>query len=374
MTGRLAAYLFRIALCGVLLAGVGCAERREEPTIKIGTVSPLTGAGALYGKKLTQAVDLAFEEVNARGGVNGHKLIAIHEDSKLTARPGVSAIQKLISVDRVPVVIGAVASSVTLAIAPIAEENGIVLITPISSAVKISDAGDYVFRIAPSDALQARDAARWILGAGFSRVAVLYINNDYGVGLLQHFESEMRSMGGEIVAKEAFPQGATDVRSQLAKIKEANPGALFIPSYMDEAGRALRQAKELGLNVQIFGTDPFHDPNMLEGAGDAANGAWFMDVAAGSGPVYDAFAKKYREKYGMEADIIAAESYDAAIAIIKTMEKAKSSNPELIKDELYRVKFDGASGRIEFDKNGDVPTKSFQKFAIEDMHYVEWRR
>jgi len=354
----------------------GCPPKEngdvKEP-IKIGTLSPLTGAAASYGKKLTQAVDLALEEANAEGGVNGQKLMAIHEDDKLDPKAAVSAAQKLVSVDKTPVIIGAVASSATLAVAPVAQKNEVVLITPISSADKISESGDYVFRIAPSDALQARDAAAWMQESGYKKAAVLFVNNDYGVGLRSAFEKEFAQRGGVVVAAEGFAQGAKDVKSQLAKIQQAQPEAMFVPSYIEEAVVMLTQRKGLGLKAQVFGTDPFHDPTLLENAGDAANGVWFMDVAGGSGPAFDAFAKAYKAKYNMDAEIIAAESYDAAVAIIKAVETAGSTDPAAIKDALHKVKFDGASGRIEFDANGDVPTKKFQRYAIEAGQYVEWK-
>lgn len=338
--------------------------------IKIGTISPLTGAGALYGKKLTQAVDLAFAEVNAEGGLLGRHLIGIHEDDQLEPRHAVSAAQKLINVDRVPVIIGAVASSSTLAVAPIAESAKVVLITPISSAVEISEAGDYIFRIAPPDSRLGRDAARWMREDGHQTAAVLYINNDYGAGLERVFQTEFTRLGGTVVASEAFAQGATDYRSQLTRVKTRSPDAVFVAAYMEEAGRLLRQRRELGISATVYGTDPFHDPLIFEGAGDAADGARFLDVATESGAAFESFAAKYKERYNMEADIIAAESYDAALAVIMAIRTASSVDPSEVKEALYRVRFEGASGYTEFDAKGDVPGKVFGRFEIRDQGYL----
>ena len=355
----------------VLISGCGKKQANE---IKIGTISPLTGAGALYGKKLTQAVDMAFAEANEKGGIRGKKLVAVHEDDKLEPNAAIAAAQKLISIDKVPVIIGAVASSATLAVAPKAEAAKVVLITPISSAVAISDAGDYVFRIAPSDAFLARDAARWIKESGYTKVSVIYINNDYGLGIQRAFARDFAKLGGTVLSSEGFAQGSNDLRAPLTKAKALSPEAIFVPSYMEEAGRLLRQKKELGVGGQVFGTDPFHDPLIFQGAGDAADGAWFLDVASGSGLAYDEFAKKYKAKYNMDADIIAAESYDAALAVIMALEAAGSEDPTAIKDAMYKVKFDGASGRTEFDAKGDVPSKTFQRFKVVGEKYEEWKK
>jgi len=190
---------------------VGCVKK-EEKEIKIGSIGPLTGAAASYGEKMTRAIDLAINEINEKGGINGKKVVVKHEDDKLEAKDGVSAFQKLVSADKAVAIIGAAGSSVTLAISPVAESNKVVLITPISSAVAISKAGDFVFRICPSDALQGKIVAKWVIEKGFKNAAILYLNNDYGTGLKDGFKEEYAKLGGQVVIEEAFEKGATDFR------------------------------------------------------------------------------------------------------------------------------------------------------------------
>lgn len=352
----------------MILFSFGCVKK-EGQEINIGSISPLTGGAASYGEKMTRAIDIAVQEVNEKGGIGGKRVIAIHEDDKLEAKDGVSAFKKLTSVDRVSAVIGAAGSSVTLAIAPIAESSKVPLITPIASAVSISKAGDFVFRICPSDALQGVIVASWMKEKEFSRVAVLYINNDYGTGLKNSFKEAFTKLGGAVALEETFEKDSKDLRTQINKIKAAKVDAIFLPSYIEEAGVALRQIKELRVKVQVFGTDPYHDPKMLTIAGDAANGVFFTDVSSPSGAVFERFAEKYKTKYKQDAEILAAQSYDAAVALLMAIEKA-GTDPIKIKEELYKVKFMGASGRIEFDQNGDVTTKDFDKFTVKNNTYV----
>ena len=361
--------IISVVVTSVMIFSFGCAKK-EEKEIKIGSISPLTGAAASYGEKMTRAIDLAVQEVNEKGGINGKRVVVIHVDDKLEAKDGVTVFKKLTSVDKVSAVLGAVGSSVTLAISPLAENSKIPLITPISSAVSISKAGDFIFRICPSDALQGVIISKWIKEKGFNNVAILYINNDYGTGLKDKFKEEFTKLGGKVVLEEAFEKESKDMRTQLSKIKTAKVDAIFLPSYMEEAGTALKQIRELKVKAQVFGTDPYHDPKMLEIAGNAADGVLFTDVASPSGTVFEDFAKKYKAKYNQDAEVIAAQSYDAAVALLKAIEKA-GTDPVNIKDELYKVKFSGASGEIEFDQNGDVNTKDFNKFTVKNKAYVK---
>jgi branched-chain amino acid transport system substrate-binding protein len=353
----------------MLLGVVGCKPADE--TIGIGVAAPLTGEVASYGEKVKRASVLAEEEMNAAGGINGKKLRLILEDSRCDPATGVSVMKKLVDIDKVPVVLGETCSSVTLAMAPIAEKNKVVLLTPISSNYKITDAGDYVFRLAPSDALQGRLVAKWIKELGYTKAAVIFVNNDYGVGLKDGFTKNFEELGGKVVLAEGFQQGARDFRAQLAKIKNAKVEVIFAPAYPEEAGQLLKQRKELNVAIPLIGTDPYHDPKIFDLAGDAANGVMFADVAGGSGPGWDAFVKAYKAKYGIEPDIVAAEAYDSVKVVAQVMSQA-GFEPNKIKEGLYTLKgYMGATGAIEFDKNGDNIMKSFQKFRIEHKKYQE---
>jgi branched-chain amino acid transport system substrate-binding protein len=181
-----------IIIGAVLLLAViagACLQDTQSDEIKIGAILPLTGEAAEYGEDAKLGIDLAVEEINAAGGINGKMIQVVYEDSQATPSQGVAAIQKLITVDKVPVIIGAMASSVTLAIAPIAEENKVVLLSPASTAPQITEAGDYIFRNEVSDAYGGKAQAELTWDElGIKNVAILCINNDYGVGTADTFK------------------------------------------------------------------------------------------------------------------------------------------------------------------------------------------
>ncbi len=334
----------------------------EEPLV-IGVLSPLTGEGALYGKREVAAIQVASEEANAEGGVlEGRRLEARIEDSRIEPAPALSAAQKLIEIDNVPAIIGPTTSGAVLAVAPLVEKRRIVLISPIASADKVSTAGDFVFRIGPRDHLQAHEAVKWFREKSFTKAAVLYINNEYGVGIERAFREDFERRGGKTIVSEAISPGQTDFRAELLKVKASGADVLWLPVYITGSGLIVRQKADLNLNLPVVGTDPLADPLFLQTAGPAAEGVMFTNTARPSGAVFQAFAVKYREKSGMEAEVLAAQTYDAATALIEAIKIARSVSPVNIKDALYKVSFPGAACPVQFDKNGDNTGCSFSRF------------
>jgi len=208
----------------------GC-EKKEE--IKIGVMTPLTGESAKYGQDIKRGYDLATEEINEKGGIQGKKLLLIYEDDEGKPDKAVSAAQKLIQRDKVSVILGALWSSPTLAVAPIAEKNKVVLLSSGSSSPKITDAGDYIFRNEISEAYGAKESAKLYFNAGFKKIATIYINNDYGIGVRDITKEIYEQLGGVVTTSEAFEQDEKDFRTQLLKIKETNPEAILIVSYKE---------------------------------------------------------------------------------------------------------------------------------------------
>ena len=339
----------------ISLAMLGCAKKETE--IKIGAILPLTGEAAKYGESAKKGMYLALEEINSTGGINGRKLAIIYEDSKGDPKEGVTAIQKLIAVHKVPALIGAMASSVTLAIAPIAEKNKVVLLSPASSAPQITRAGNYIFRNCYSDVFEGTKMANYIINeTKFRELAIMHVNNDYGIGLKNVFTKRFTELGGKVVATETYEFGARDFRSQLTKIKNSHPEAIYIVGY-GEMGRLLVQAVELRLYTPFFGCLMFEDPDILRIAGKAAEGVIYTF------PSYDPnsqeklvrnFISVFQKKYGHKPDGFAANAYDALNILSFAIKKGDQKADE-IKQALYSVRnYSGITGETSFDKNGDV--------------------
>lgn len=334
---------------------IGCEKKKEE--IKIGSILPLTGEGAKYGESAKRGIDLAVQEINAFGGIKGKLINVLYEDSKMEPKEGTNAIHKLLTIEKVPAIIGAMASSVTLAIASIAEENKVVLLSPTSSSPKITDAGDYIFRNTYSDIYEGQKMASYVYNElGYRKVAILYINNDYGVGLRKTFTEHFAELGGEVAVYESYEQDAVDFRTQLTKVRQSTLEGIYIVGY-GEMGRLLRQAKEMGIKIPFLSCIMFEDPDILKVAREAAEGVIYAYPAYNTESDQEdvlKFVQAFEEKYGQKPDIYAASAYDALKILAQAMDK-EGFTSEAIKKALYSIKnFPGITGRTSFDQNGDV--------------------
>jgi len=347
-----------IAVVVILIAVFIVTQKKSEPdVIKIGAILPLTGDGAKYGQSAKRGIDLAVKEINEADGIRGKLIHVIYEDSKMDPREGTNAIRKLVTIEKVPAIIGAMASSVTMAIAPIAEENRVVLLSPASSSPKITDAGDYIFRNTYSDIYEGQKMGGYVYHElGYRRIAILYINNDYGIGLSKTFTNNFIEAGGKIVITESYEQGTLDFRTQLAKIRQFNPDAIYIVGY-GEMGHILKQAKEMAIRNQFISCIMFEDPDILKVAGEAAEGVIYAYPSYN--PESDQksvsiFVRTFEKNYNKKPDIYAATAYDALKILTQAMDRGGFSS-EAIKKALYSTQnFPGVTGRTSFDKNGDV--------------------
>lgn len=352
-------FLTFLLLCvlSVLLVISGCSKK-EPREIRIGAVLPLTGSAAVWGQNAKMGIEIALDEINSSGGIRGKKIRLIYEDSQSLPRNAVSALQKLISTDKVSVVIGDIASSSVLAMAPIAEKNHVVLLSPGASNPDISKAGDYIFRNWQSDALEGDVDAHFAYEKlGYNKAATLYVNNAYGTGLKDVFEEVFRKLGGKILISESFQQGDTDMRSQIRKIAEANPALIYMPGYPPEMAIVLRQAKEMGIKIQFLSVQAFDDPKILETAGGAAEGAIFSvpKPPDTSNTVVSNFIRKYKEKFNKEPGVCSDTGYDALKIVCWTIDRTTEISGSAIQLQLLKLKdFPGAAGATTFDSNGDV--------------------
>lgn len=347
-----------LALAVFLFAFNGCAKK-EENVIKIGAILPLTGDAAQWGIPPQRGAQLAVEQINARGGVRGRKIALYIEDSQCEPKEGVSAFNKLLTNKDLKIVLGAVCSSVTLAVAPIAEKSKVLLISPASTNPKITQAGDFIFRVIPSDELRGKIFAGYLYNdLEIKSVTLLYINNEGGVGNRNAFKARFSELGGKVLIDESYEQGATDMRTQLAKIKNSDVEAVVIVSYPNDTVLIMKQSKELGLSKPLyFQTEAVEDPHVLREAGNAAEGVVYILPAPAKGKMTDEFIKLYEEKYGIKPELFAAEAYDIINLIADAINSQETDylTSEKIRDYLYNVKnYPAASGTITFDLNGDV--------------------
>jgi len=352
-------------------------EVKELPAVRIGVLAPLTGDVANWGADQRAGVELAVQEINNAGGINGRKLEVTYEDGKCNGKDAATSATKLIDVDKVIAIVGGLCSSETLGAAPLAEAAKVTLISPGSSNPSISQSGDYIFRVWPSDVGQGKAMAEEIIKRGHHKVAVIYMNQDYNIGLANAFKENYEKLGGVITAWETYEQDAKDFRTQVAKARATRPDAIYLVPYTIDGGLIIKQIRQLRIALPLFGPETLGSKEAVDTAGkENIEGlvyatAKFDDTAA---KAKDVMAKATQIK-GSELGVpaVTADAYDAVHLIADALRQVPDQEPTgtIIKDYLYTVKdYEGAGGRLTIDENGD-PIKDFQ---IMEVHNGEFNK
>ncbi len=353
----------------------GCASKEAEE-IKIGAIMPLTGDNASYGLALKKGMDLAIDQINAQNGIQGKIVRIIFEDDQANPQLGVNAFTKLVNVDRVPMVLGAMFSAVTLAIAPIAEQREIVLLSPTSSAVEITTAGDYTFRIYPSDSYDGFYLADFAFDELNARnISILNIQVTSVTAITEVFINRFENRGGNITGIQSYSEGEIDFKTQIAKIKQSKPDIIFLPGYLREMAIQLRQIKEFGLSQPILTISTFYDPNIFDLAGNATDNVFF------STPYFNTdsrdtnvvtFVEQFFHLYDHKPNIWSGYGYDV-VRIASVALGFGGEDASRIKEELYKItNFPGVTGLTTFDINGDV-MKDLRILIAKDGQFIPYK-
>ena len=313
-----------------LLVLTSCAKREAE--IKVGEYGSLTGGTATFGTSSKNGIELFVDNLNAQGGIGGKKIHVLVEDDQSKPEEAATAVNKLIAQDGVVAVLGEVASSRSLAAAPICQNASVPMISPSSTNPKVTEIGDYIFRVCYIDPFQGMVIAKFAKNTlHFSKAAILRDNkNDYSVGLANYFAEAFKGMGGTIVADEAYAEGDQDFKAQLTNLKGKKPEFIFVPGYYTEVGLIARQARELGITVPMLGGDGWVSERLLEVAQDALNGSYFVNhyYENDPNPIVQNFVQSYRKRYNSTPDGLAALAYDAAGVLTTAMQQLLSADPK----------------------------------------------
>ncbi|NQU77958.1 penicillin-binding protein activator [Candidatus Falkowbacteria bacterium] len=357
--------IFWLVIVLLVIAGIWYSVAKkegEEDTIKIGAVLPLTGNAAVWGERSRKGIDIAVKEINSAGGINSRELEIIYEDNLSQAAESVKVLQKLINVDKIKIIIGSVNSPETLAMAPVAEENKVIIIAPGSSSPKVTTAGDYIFRTRVSAEVESLELADKIINTlKLNDIALLYRDDDYGHGVGEAVKQHFENFGGTVKQVEVFLPGATDFKTSLTKIKAKEPEVILIAAEPKEVGLIMKQREELGIDTPVLIHSGSKGPEINELAKDAANGLIVLNTFDKTSKKTSDFIEKYNIEYGEEAEFVSALAYDATKILADMIQRCEIDN-ECIKDNLYQTKdYQGASSVLTFDENGDV----IQPFIME---------
>lgn len=351
-----------------LAAGCGGGEKKAD-TIKVGANLEMTGGSASYGISSKNAIELAFKEINEKGGINGKQLELVVADNKSEAAEATNAMQKLVSQDNVVAVIGPNLSSSVIAASAINNSAKVLDIAPMATNpyVTVDQASgktkDFNYRTCFIDPFQGTVMAKFATAElGVGNAAILIDNSsDYAKGLAQFFKENFVKEGGAVTAEESYLQKDTDFKATLTKIKATNPDFLYVPGYYQEVGLIVKQARELGMNMPIAGGDGWDSAKMPEIAGAAAlNNTYFSSLYSpeDSSDINKNFVAAYEKAYGQKPDVFAALSYDSALLVAEAIKNAGSTEPAKISEAMAKINgFSGVSGSVTFDDKHN-PVKS----------------
>jgi len=341
----------------------------DTSPIKVGGNLELTGSTAMFGQAAQNAINLAFAQQNAKGGVLGRQLTLVAADNKSDAGESTAAVTKLVTQDKVMAVIGSMTSSVTLAAIPVVTDNKIPMISPSGTNSKLTvdpatgAVRPWIFRACFIDPFQGQVGANFVLTNLKAKTAAVIIDqkSDYSKGLAESFVTNFKKGNGTITGTEQYVGGSDkDFRSILTNIKAENPDMVWVPGYYQEVGLIVKQARELGMNMPFMGGDGWDDPQLFNiGGADALNNTYYVDHVATDDPALATFVNDYKAKFNSVPNAMGALGYDAANMLIQAITDANSTDSEKVRTALENMKgFKGVSGDITIDPKTHNPQKS----------------
>lgn len=358
-----------------MMMSCGAKQSQEESsTIKVGGMGPLTGSAAMYGITVDKGAKLAFEEINANGGVLGKKFEYISLDEKADPIEAVNAYNKLTD-EGVVAILGSVTSKPTLAVAELAAQDGIPMITPTGTQINITDAGPNIFRVCFTDPYQGSILAKFSKDKLGAKTAAIMVNtsSDYSDGIANAFIKQAEKEGIKVVAKEGYSDGDKDFKAQLTKINSENPDILVVPEYYELSALITTQAREIGMKSTFVGPDGWDG---IIGALDSSSysvvdNSYFTNhySTEDNNEKVQSFLKKYREKYNEEPTAFSALAYDTVYVLKNAIDKAGTTDKAELTKAIKASDMDGVTGHLTFDENNN-PIKAVTIIKVQDGKYI----
>jgi len=372
----------KLILGGALLAALailpaGCkkpADSAAGDSIPVGEFASLTGKEAAFGQSSHKGTLMAVEEINAAGGVLGKQLRLITEDTQSKQGESATGVRKLISQDKVVAVLGEVASGRSLEGASVCQPGKIPMISPSSTNPKVTQAGDYIFRVCFEDTFQGKVLAKFAKSSlKLNKVAILSdATAAYSQGLAASFIENFTPLGGTIGIQQKYNGGDKDFRAQLTAIKSDNPDGILVPGYYTDVGLIVAQARQLGMTLPVFGGDGWEAPQLIEIGGEALKNTFYSThfYYESSDPKVQEFVKNFRAKYNNETpDAMAALGYDSALVLADAIKRAGTTEPSALRNAIAATKeFVGVTGKTTIDENRNA-TKPAVILTVENAKF-----
>ncbi|HEX8131377.1 MAG TPA: ABC transporter substrate-binding protein [Pyrinomonadaceae bacterium] len=351
--------------------------------VKIGVFMSLTGSTANFGISSVNGIKMAADEVNAAGGINGKQVEMLVQDDRSDASEAATIVTKFVTQDQVHAILGEVASSRSIAAAPIAQNAKIPMLTPSSTNPEVTKKGNFIFRSCFIDPVQGAAIAQFAAKTLNAKRAAIMVDrkNDYSTGLEKVINEVFTRMGGEIVATQSYQEGDQDFNAQLTSLKGANPEVIFVPGYYNDVGLIAKQARDKGINVPLIGGDGWDSAQLYAIGGAALNGSFFTNHYSpfDTDPKVQKFVNDYKARYGTVPDALAATAYDAAQIMMDAIKRAGSLDGTAIRDALAATNnYPGVTGNVAFNENRDavkpiimIEIKDGGSYAVRERVNVE---
>ena len=363
--------LISLTIIAALLAAIACQPSGSGgDKVRIGVFMSLTGDTANFGISSTNGIKMAADEVNATGGINGKQIELLVQDDRSDASEAATIVTKFVTQDQVHAILGEVASSRSIAAAPIAQNAKIPMLTPSSTNPEVTRKGDYIFRSCFIDPVQGAAIAQFAARTLNAKRGALMVDrkNDYSTGLEKVINEVFTRLGGQIVVTQSYQAADQDFNAQITSIKGANPDVIFVPGYYGDVGLFAKQARDKGITVPIVGGDGWDSPSLYQIGGAALNGCYFSNHYSpdDADPLVQKFVNDYKSRFGTVPDALAATAYDAALIMFDAIKRANSLDGAAIRNALAATKeFPGVTGKVTFNENRDA-VKPIVMIKIED--------
>jgi branched-chain amino acid transport system substrate-binding protein len=351
--------------------------------VRIGVFMSTTGSTANFGISSVNGIKLAADEINAAGGINGKQVELLVQDDRSDASEAATIVTKFVTQDQVHGIIGEVASSRSIAAAPIAQNAKIPMLTPSSTNPEVTKKGNFIFRSCFIDPYQGAAIAQFAAKTLGAKTAAIMVDrkNDYSTGLEKVISETFTKFGGKIVATQSYQEGDQDFNAQLTSLKGSNPEVLFVPGYYNDVGLIAKQARDKGITVPLIGGDGWDSEQLYKIGGTALNGSYFTNHYSpyDTDPKVQKFVNDYKAKYGSIPDALAATAYDAARIMFDAVKRSKSLSGPDIRDALAATKdYPGVTGTVTFNENRDavkpivmIEIKDGGTYAVKERVNVE---
>ena len=350
--------LLSLGLIATFLFSFACQPTTGGDKVRIGVFMSLTGSTANFGISSVNGIKMAADEVNKAGGINGKQIELLVEDDRSDASEAATIVTKFVTQDQVHAVLGEVASSRSIAAAPIAQNAKIPMLTPSSTNPEVTRKGDFIFRSCFIDPVQGAAIGQFAAkGLNAKRAAIMVDRkNDYSTGLATNITETFTKLGGQIVATTSYQEGDQDFNAQLTSIKGANPEVIFVPGYYNDVGLIAKQARDRGITVPLLGGDGWDSAQLYAIGGTALNGSFFSNHYSpfDTDPKVQKFVNDYKALY-TTPDALAATAYDAAHIMFDAIKRANSTDGTAIRNALAATNaFPGVTGTVTFNENRDA--------------------